>query len=392
MSPDLPREHAPTGLRTARHWWVRHPRIMLALRTALAAAIAWYVAHLVPGPGSEYPYYAPMGAVVATSSSIRGTTVGSLQAVLAIIAGGLIGVGAGAVGEDTSPVVIAVAVTVAVLAGGHRMFGQMGSWVATVALFTLVIGYGQTDYVAAYAGMVLLGAAIGVVITLLLPQLPLAPAIDAIARVRDELAEQLQLLAKGLRAERPPDPEQWQELSRSLEPHRAAMRSEISGVTDSLRGNRLARHHATEVDILERQAKAFDRTTTMVQDLVQLIPETQQADAQVLSFGPAVRGPAACVLDALADLLDEPEAHDPSESYLVDRAENAVDRLVDAIDRGRDPDLPGGGVLVASNMVMTARRCISAVSFAVADRDISVTGAGGAPPDTGPSIDRNVRD
>jgi hypothetical protein len=41
------------------------PRLLLAAKTALAVGIAWTVAPFVPGVAEQYPYYAPLGALVS---------------------------------------------------------------------------------------------------------------------------------------------------------------------------------------------------------------------------------------------------------------------------------------------------------------------------------------
>ena len=52
-----------SGLITAR------PRTLLALKAAVAAGLAWLVVLPFSGVADDYPYYAPLGAVVATSTS-----------------------------------------------------------------------------------------------------------------------------------------------------------------------------------------------------------------------------------------------------------------------------------------------------------------------------------
>ena len=60
----------------------------LAVKAALAAALAWHVAGLLPlAPAEQYPYYAPLGAVIATSTTLSGSVRGSVQSVAAIALG-----------------------------------------------------------------------------------------------------------------------------------------------------------------------------------------------------------------------------------------------------------------------------------------------------------------
>src|SRR5690625_1886248 len=79
--------HAPGRLQRA---WHDTPRLGVALRAAIAASVAWAVASLLPEPLAEYPYYAPFGAVIATTLSLAGSIRESIQAVSSIAIGGLI--------------------------------------------------------------------------------------------------------------------------------------------------------------------------------------------------------------------------------------------------------------------------------------------------------------
>src|SRR5690625_37272 len=68
-----------------REQWRRHPRMALAIRAAVAAAVAWVVVSVLPGElADDYPYYAPFGAVIATTFTLAGSVRESLQSVGAI--------------------------------------------------------------------------------------------------------------------------------------------------------------------------------------------------------------------------------------------------------------------------------------------------------------------
>lgn len=161
--------------RRIRHLWLTQPRIALALRAALAAATAWAVAGLLPGLADQYPYYAPFGAVVATTFTLASSVKESVQAVAAIALGGAtawvvdlwIGV--------SSPLSVALVVAAGVGLAGLPWLGTMGGWVPTAAIFTLIIGHGETSFSGAYAGLTLLGACIGIVVNAVFPPLPLGP-------------------------------------------------------------------------------------------------------------------------------------------------------------------------------------------------------------------------
>ena len=63
--------------------WVRHPRWGMVVK-AVAASLAWALVQLVPGAAGDYPYYAPLGAVVATSATLARSVREATQTVGAI--------------------------------------------------------------------------------------------------------------------------------------------------------------------------------------------------------------------------------------------------------------------------------------------------------------------
>ena len=68
------------------------------------------------------------------------------------------------------------------------MLRDVGTLIPTAALFVLVVGTNNPlVFITSYAGLVMLGAAIGVAVTFLLPAMFLAPAQQAAAERRESL-------------------------------------------------------------------------------------------------------------------------------------------------------------------------------------------------------------
>lgn len=75
--------------------WLRHtaqtltanPRFGMAVRDAAAASVSWGLVTALPGFAADYPYYAPLGAVIATSTTVAGSMRQSWQTVAAIALG-----------------------------------------------------------------------------------------------------------------------------------------------------------------------------------------------------------------------------------------------------------------------------------------------------------------
>ncbi|MFH5821240.1 aromatic acid exporter family protein [Georgenia sp. AZ-5] len=340
--------------------FVRHPRAAMAVRAALAAAIAWYVAGLLPGPAAEYPYYAPMGAVIATSFTLAGSARESLQAVASIALGGVIATGAQLLGQPANPVIIALAVALAVMVAGWPRLGAMGSWVPTAALFTLVVGQGEMAYVGAYAGLVLLGALIGLAVTLVMPQVPLAPAREAVGRVRAVLTDQLVDLADALDQREPPDREEWEERRHRIRPYLINMRSAVAQAEESTRANVRARRYAAALHALRRQAHELDQAADLVRELADVLAEEETRGAEVPALGPELRPVTAEVLRRLATTLESID-DGAADAEAVADARSAVEELTRRTDATRRSDMPGGGTLAASTLILTVSRCLNSV-------------------------------
>ncbi|WP_129339422.1 hypothetical protein [Cellulomonas endophytica] len=362
----VPSAPAPSGRpRTAARRLVllvqEHPRPALALRAAAAAAAAWWLARVLPGTAAaDYPYYAPMGAVIASSTTLAGSARESSQAVVAIALGGGIGLLADLAGDPGSVLVVALAVAGGVLAAGWRWLGANGSWVPVAALFTLVVGAGEGAYVGAYAGLTLLGALVGTAVVLLLPPLPVAPARAALATARRAVGRGLAATAELLEEPTPPDAGTWRRHRVRLDPDLAAARREVALATEGARANPRARRRRDDLAALVRQADVLARVARLVDDVVDLLTEEENRDVDVPVLGPALRPPAARVLRATAEVLATTTGGEVDPEAAA-RARAALADLVARTDAARRPDLPAGGTLAAGGLATAVRRCLDAV-------------------------------
>ncbi|GHE13433.1 FUSC family protein [Klenkia taihuensis] len=337
--------------------WARHPRWGMALKAAVAASLAWAVAQLVPGSAGDYPYYAPLGAVVATSTTLAGSAREGLQTVAAIAAGAAVALGVDALSYP-NVLTIALVVAAGMAVGGWRVLGAAGSWAPTAALFVLVIGNADPlGYVAGYAGLTLLGALIGLLVTAAFPPLPLAPAQAELERLRRTLAGQLDDLVDGLRQDAPPDEAGWRARMRAIDPVLGDMREAVGQAESARRGNRRARRYAPAVDRQYREARALESVAFLVQDTAELLREHETAAAgwADVALGPRLRPPTTTAIAAVADLLrtrDDPDA--------ARTAADAVEDLAGSVraEQGRT----GHDLFVAGSLVTTLRRSLTALT------------------------------
>jgi uncharacterized membrane protein YgaE (UPF0421/DUF939 family) len=344
--------------RRLRRTWARHPRLGLALKAALAASLAWALVRLVPGPAADYPYYAPLGAVLATSTTLAGSVREALQAVGAIALGAALALAVDAM-SGPNLVTIAVVVALGILLGSWNALGGARSWVPTSALFVLIIGNADPGaYVLGYAGLTLLGALVGLAVTAAFPPLPLAPAQQRLRELRDTLAGQLEDLVDGLRQDHPPSSNEWQRRTRTIDPVLAQMRRAVQETDEARRGNPRARRYRHDADRQYAQARALERLTLLVEDLTQLIADTERAENERVALGPALRPAAVRALSGLAEALRSVDGAS-ADADVTSRAYEHLERFTDDVRRLRlttDDDL-----FEAGNVVQNVRRSLDAI-------------------------------
>jgi uncharacterized membrane protein YgaE (UPF0421/DUF939 family) len=260
-------------------------------------------------PGSQdYPYYAPFGAIIATTSTLAGSVRESLQAVGSIVVGGAIAWLVDAVtGDDLAATTLAIVVGLSVSVAGWRVLGAMGGWAPTAAVFTLIIGHGEAQFIGAYGGLTLFGAVIGILVNMIAPPLPLAPARAAVSRTRTALAEQLREIADLMTAHELPTLDEWNREHSELRRSRTRMAEAVSRVHESLTANARARRHRQALAVLTAEADSLDRVSLLVADVSDLLLRPHGlpgAPSRQVELSDDVREPIATALHRVADALD----------------------------------------------------------------------------------------
>ncbi len=198
-----------TAARTAGGEAFATSRLLLAAKTAIAAAIAWYLAPLVPFAHDEYSYYAPLGVLVSMYPTIADSARAGLQAVAGLAIGIAIGLGGLWIVSGPSPRIVGVAIVVAVgvALGGIRALGPGRDWIAIAALFVLLLGAGDAEgFSVSYLATMAFGVLVGVVVNLLVvPPLYLRKASARLTQLRDAVADRLDMLAHAVSTASTPD-------------------------------------------------------------------------------------------------------------------------------------------------------------------------------------------
>lgn len=294
------------GLQTLGGTPFSRTRLVLATKAALASVLAWFAATLV-FDDLTYPYYAPLGAMLAMGFSVAASVAESARAIVAILLGLLIALACDYT-LGTSALGVALVVGCGVLVAGWQWLGTSASWVPTSALFVLILSGDSNvvEYVSSYGGLTLLGMVIGVAVNLLFPAHPLARFDPFADRIRRRLAAQLDSLADGLgNGEASPTGEDWAERRADMLPLIAEVRATTQETVESNRGNPRARWHRNQADTQYARAQLLERTTLLTEELTQLVSEGERQENRALALGPDLRGPTGRALRATAAVLRE---------------------------------------------------------------------------------------
>jgi uncharacterized membrane protein YgaE (UPF0421/DUF939 family) len=356
----LPRPPAATrGMLASR------PRVAMSVKTALAAAIAWAVVQPMPGVADTYPYYAPLGAVVAISTTVVGSFRQSAQSLLAI----LLGAGVAFVVDlvlATSVATLALVVAAGTLLAGWRAVGAMASWVPVSALFVLILGQNAPGrYVLAYAGLTALGTLIGIGVNLLFPSLPLTPAQLTLRQLRATLADQLEDLAEGLLREEPLTGEEWLDRRRDLQPLVDQARDLVQQATEGRRGNWRARRWQVQADRQYEEARTLEHLAFLVEEVTAIVVH-HEAEGDHVAPGTPVLPRTAHALQAIAEVLRSLDGRG-ADTELFENAREALEALVEEIRVTRAGT--GEDLFAVGGIVVTLRRALRSLEKRTEEED-----------------------
>ena len=312
---------------------LQRPWVQRGVRAALAAALAWQAALLLPPSLSDYAYYAPLGAVIAVSPTVADSASAAWRTVLAILLGFALAV---AVYElvplEPNALTIALIVALAIVVEQWPYLRAQASWVSFAAVLMITVGTDDpAEYALRYAGLTLLGAAVGVLVTtLLFPPLQLTTAVRRIARARDLLAGHLEAIAGGLRSGQVPEPGEWELRGVALDEALDQMRGAEAQVERARRANPRAHRWQGTAGSIREQSRALDRVAVLVDDLTTLVVEFQPHRRGLDRVDGATGWVLADALEGLARVVRIPYHATDTEP---DERDAAITAAVSALDR-----------------------------------------------------------
>lgn len=312
------------------------PRLQLALKAGLAAGIAFAIAPFMPGSAADYPYYAPLGALVAMYENVAGSMRQGVQT----LAGLAIGVGLAFVlfilGSPT-PLTVGVVMAFGVILAGLPKIGAGRDWIPTAALLVLLVGGHNPDQFSfGYLLQMGAGVTVGILVNLLVfPPLHFRAAELSIAELRLALAQQLWDMAKALKESWPPEHEDWSRRSDALAASARSVRLAVEKADASRRANPRRRLHPRDIELDYRNLRDLEQVTFHVQDTTQVLSDVIWAKDTPFVVPDEYAAPLADAMSAVGDVLRSIQEESPDrQSELSVTADAAVKALAARVGAG----------------------------------------------------------
>lgn len=314
---------------------ITHERVLLAVKTALAAAIAWWIALRVPGVAAQYPYYAPLGAVACMYPTVAGSARQGFETLLGLAVGFALAFPVILIG-DVSLLAVAIVVGVGVLAAGLPKIGAGRDWIPIASLFVLLIGgENPEEYSFGYLVQMLVGVIVGLAVNMLIfPPLHLNGAISGLQNFRELLARQLSDMAAAIGESWPPEHEEWSQRESDLSDLGHEVRAAVQLADSSRHGNLRRRRHQRDLDADYHTLQAMERIAFHVQDMTEVLAGAIWHTPESTPLAPALVRPLENAVSLTAKAIDD---WDPDGSSMSD-AEEAVEDLMRQISASAASD------------------------------------------------------
>ena len=335
-------------------------RLQLAAKAALAAGLAFLIAPLMPGAAANYPYNAPLGALVAMYHNVAGSVRQGFQA----LAGLSMGIGLAVILvniADPSPLTVALFMGIGVLLGGLPGIGSGSDWIPTAALLVLLVGGSNADdFSFGYLVQMGAGVAVGIAVNFLVfPPLHLKAAAASLDELRLALGRQLTDMGAALEEEWPPEHEEWSRRSDELASAARTVRQLVKEADASRRANPRRKLHPRDIDRDYRNLRELERVTFHIQDMTDVLSDVIWESDVPYTVPLQDNGPLAGAITATGELLRSFSNEDPQQQEdLYQAARTAVEACMAST---ATRELDEGALPASESILLSLHRILRAV-------------------------------
>jgi uncharacterized membrane protein YgaE (UPF0421/DUF939 family) len=239
--------------------------LLQALKTSIAAVVSWFVClAILP---NQLPIFAAIAALLVVQPSVNQSLGKAIERSAGVVVGVILAYGAGILFGDASWLVLTSVVAAVMLGWALRLTPGSAAQIPISAMLVLSIGAQSPEYAAARIAETLIGAAIGVVVNLVVvPPVTLQPARLAVARLARDTAAILEDIADAVQGRR--SREEVEALlvrARELRDARTSTAESVAKARESLMLNpRSGRYRG----MLERDEEMLARLTVLTSRVV----------------------------------------------------------------------------------------------------------------------------
>lgn len=342
------------------------PRLQLATKAAIAAGVAFFIAPFMPGSAADYPYYAPLGALVAMYENVSGSMRQGVQTLVGLALGIGLAFALFSLGNPT-PLSVAIMMGLGVILAGLPKIGSGSDWIPTAALLVLLVGGHNPDkFSFGYLFQMGVGVSVGIVVNLLVfPPLHFKAAALSLAELRLALAQQLWDMGKALRENWPPEHEDWSRRSEALAGRARSVRVAVQKADASRQANPRRRLHPRDVEEDYRNLRDLERLTFHIQDVTQVLSDVIWAKDTPFVIPDGYAEPLAEAMTMAGDVLRAAEEEEPQrQAELVEEADAAVKAFT---ARVAADDQSAGAPSAVESILLSLHRMLRVVKSGNAD-------------------------
>lgn len=365
-SPGLSRENtapvpsAATRVRRRVKMLLLHPQLLLGFKAALAAGLAWALAMVVPGVAAQYPYYAPLGALVAMYPTVAGTAKQGLQTIIGLALGTGLGYGAvwaGGLNPFTVALVVGAGVLLSAILPG---IGGGGHWIPTAGLFVLALGGGNiVNYSIGYFIQMFVGVGVGLAVSsLILPPLYFNDAVTRMTGLRRAVAQQIRDMGHALEQKWPPEDPRWAKKEASLLGATRGVREAVHFAGESRRGNLRSRFYPRDLARDYEHLTVLETVTFHVENITALLKDAVRGTSNERAVPAAMYEPLHDAFEAVGQVLDLWTINENDDEALT-AAHTAMERLSVSAYESVSEQVPFDA---ASSIAMSLQRILKAIT------------------------------
>ncbi|GAA1209081.1 FUSC family protein [Rhodoglobus aureus] len=315
---------------------ITRARVLQAAKLALAVGIAWTIAPYLPGVADNYPYYAPLGAIVSMYPTLMGSMKNALQTLGSLVVAIVL---AGAVIIFSSPSVLtmSLAVGAGALIAATGWFGANREYIPVTVLFVLIIGGPDADsYSIGYLEQVSLGIVVGLLVNVLIfPALSQNAVDQQLANFRRVLSDHLAEISEALADSWPPERDGWATAKDTLVSVSGEVREAVLLADESRKANPRARRYRRDLRADYEDLAALENVTFHVRDITDVLTGAVWGTPIKVELRPELRPTLSQALAAVSTVLSEWGSAEKREDPLA-AATDALASLTAELDARKD--------------------------------------------------------